>query len=102
MNQTTQENVIFDGEDEQPEQKPEEERETSKVKARYKISPLTLTVFQNQNGYYQTQLQRTYTRDDGDTFEYTESLRPQDLRKAARLMEKAADDLQGLKVQNVE
>lgn len=71
----------------------------SEPEGRYKLSPLTLTVFkrETENGVFRNyQLQRAFTRDDGDSFEYTTSLRKQDLRKAARLFEMAADDVQGL------
>jgi hypothetical protein len=95
--------TIFDGEDSVPAEsgsKPGEEKE-SVVEGRYRISPLTLTVFkrETENGTFRNyNLQRTYPKDDsGDEFGYTESLRPRDLRKAARLFELAADDIQGLR-----
>jgi len=78
----------------------------SEVVGRYKISPLTLTVFKREvdgNVYHETNLQRTYPKDDtGESFGYTESMRPRDLRKAGRLFEKAADDLQNFSKEKVE
>lgn len=77
-------------------------KQNSEVAARYKASPLTLTVFEREtdNGtFHNCQMQRVYTKDDGDSWEYTESLRPQDLRKAARLMQKAADDFDNVRVE---
>lgn len=72
----------------------------SEVVGRFRASPLTLTVFKrtNDNGeFYSYQLQRTYPKDDnGENFGYTTSLRPRDLRKAARLFEAAADKVDGL------
>ena len=95
--------VLFGQEEGKTDENPiKEDQDTdsgSEVVARYKLSPLTLTVFENQNGFYNLQLQRTYPKDDdGNDFGYTNSIRPRDLRKAARLMEKAADDLQELEV----
>jgi len=105
MNSTLQdheqgEDVLLDGSDtENPEKK---EKPDVEVAARFKISPVTLTVFSREyedgGTQYWTNLQRAYTEDDGDNFEYTNSLRPQDLRKASRLLEKAADQLQGFTV----
>lgn len=95
--------TIFDGDSNQgkPSGNAKEKEKSSDVAGRYKISPLSLTIFQNDDGYYNAQLQRTYPKDDsGEEFGYTDSLRPRDLRKAARLLEKAADDLQGFEVQN--
>jgi len=96
------ETLFPDDEDENQEQKQDEQKSSSDVAARYKASPLTLTVFRNDSGFHNLQLQRTYTRDDGDTFEHTQSLRKQDLRKAARLLQKAADDLQKIEVETVQ
>ena len=98
--------VLFGGDDvDKPEEQKEEKDRAgndSVVEGRYRISPLTLTVFKRtteNNGVFRNyQLQRTYPKDDeGEEFGYTESLRPRDLRKAARLFEKAADDIQGLR-----
>jgi len=92
--------VLFGEEDAD---KPEEKTDgnESVVEGRYRISPLTLTVFkrETENGTFRNyQLQRTYPKDDeGSEFGYTESLRPRDLRKASRLYEMAADDIQGLR-----
>jgi len=88
--------------------KSENEKQSSEsvVEGRYRISPLTLTVFRRETGngsvFRNFQLQRTYSKDDeGSEFGYTESLRPRDLRKAARLLELAADDVQGLRKESV-
>lgn len=96
---------LFDGEDGQDaqfeNQGQKKGEQDSVVAARYRISPLSLTVFKRENDsgvFYNLQLQRKYTVDDGYSFEYTEGLRPRDLRKASRLLDKAADDLQGLEV----
>lgn len=95
------EDVLLDGSDTQ---KPEKTKSDVEVAARFKISPVTLTVFKRKyedgNFQYWTNLQRAYTKNDGDSFQYTESLRPRDLRKASRLLEKAADKLQGFTVDN--
>lgn len=74
----------------------------SDVIARVKASPLSVTIFENENGYRNFELQRTYTQDDGDSFQYTNSLRPQDLRKAARLLEEAADLQEDISVDTVQ
>ena len=82
--------------------KNKKQQSNSEVEARIKISPLTLTIFkrQTENGTFRNmQLQRAYTKDDGENFDYTNQLRPRDLRKASRLLEKAADQLQGLKTE---
>lgn len=81
-------------------------KESTVVEGRYRISPLTLTVFKKRteagNVFRNYQLQRTYPKDEnGDSFGYTESLRPRDLRKAARLFELAADDIQDLRKEDV-
>jgi hypothetical protein len=79
----------------------DESSSDSSVAARYKASPLSLTVFKRENDgntFYNCNLQRTYTTDDGDSWEYTDSLRPRDLRKAARLLVKAADDFDDVRV----
>jgi len=72
----------------------------SSVEMRFKNSPLSLTVFRQELETGDTirnlQLQRVYTTDDGDSFQYTNSLRPKDLRKAARLLELAADDMENI------
>ena len=101
--------VLFSGDEElgaeSPIQNQEEKSSESEVEGRYRISPLTLTVFKREtdSGVFRNfQLQRTYTTDDGDSFDYTDSLRPRDLRKAARLFELAADDVQGLKRQSAD
>jgi len=100
--------VLFgDDADKTQEQEKEEKDQTgneSVVEGRYRISPLTLTVFRREieSGavFRNYQLQRTYPKDDdGEEFGYTESLRPRDLRKASRLYEMAADDIQGLEKQ---
>lgn len=109
------EDVIFDGSSQEnqgsiqePDPKPEEakqEKPESSVEARLRLSPLSLTVFRRDtdNGVMRNlQLQRVYTRDDGDSFEYTSSLRPRDLRKAARLLVLAADKLDGIEVSSPE
>jgi len=97
-----EEEVLFDGEDEMgPEQTENQEQSQSEVVARYKLSPLSLTVFKRETEggtFYESNLQRVYTRDDGENFEYTSSIRPRDMRKAARLFEKAADKLEGFTV----
>lgn len=106
MNQET----IFDGEEdglEKSENQGDQNSSESVVEGRYRISPLTLTVFkretENGNTFRNYQLQRTYPKDDdGEEFGYTESLRPRDLRKAARLFELAADDIQGLRKDEAE
>lgn len=96
--QDEDQDVLLDGSDTE---KPVEKNDVS-VAARFKISPVTLTVFSREyedgGTQYWTNLQRAYTEDDGENFEYTNSLRPQDLRKASRLLEKAADQLQGFTV----
>lgn len=92
---THDEDTLFGNEDQN------QKGQDVEVAARYKLSPLTLTVFKRENDsgtFYEANMQRTYTRDNGENFEYTNSLRPRDLRKAARLYEKAADDLQGFMV----
>jgi len=99
--------TIFDGENEDEGvpagsgSKPGKEKQDSVVEVKYRISPLTLTVFkrETENGTFRNyNLQRTYPKDDeGEEFGYTESLRPRDLRKAGRLFELAADDIQGLR-----
>jgi hypothetical protein len=98
--------TIFGGEENQAEQKSKESGSESEVVGRYKISPLKLTVFKREvdgNVYHETNLQRTYPKDDeGEEFGYTGSMRPRDLRKAGRLFEKAADDLQGFEKEKVE
>jgi len=76
----------------------------SEIAARYKASPLTLTVFEREyddgGKSHQCQLQRTYPKDDdGNEFGYTPSMRPRDLRKAARLLKKAADDFDQVRVE---
>jgi hypothetical protein len=100
--------VLFDGDEnvDKPEGQKEKEQgqSGSEVEGKYKISPLTLTVFKREteggNVFRNYQLQRTYPKDDeGSEFGYTESLRPRDLRKASRLFEMAADDIQGLEKQ---
>ena len=101
------ENQIFgndDSTDTTPKQQ-EKQTDNSEFAGRYRISPLTLAVFKRTNDsgeFYNFQLQRTYVNDpekenpgDGD-FDYTDSMRPRDLRKAARLFQKAADDIQEL------
>jgi len=97
---------IFDGEAKSEQTNQESEGSGSEVVGRYKISPLTLTVFKREvdgNVYHETNLQRTYPKDDtGESFGYTESMRPRDLRKAGRLFEKAADDLQNFSKEKVE
>ena len=78
------------------------QQKTSKNKdrspeARIKMSPLSLSIFKNEteNGTFRSiKLQRTYTEDDGQNFKHTDSLRPRDLRKASRLFEKCADELE--------
>lgn len=95
--------TLFDGGNNQskPDKTEKKKQSSSEVAARYKISPLSLTIFQNDDGYYNAQLQRTYPKDDsGEEFGYTDSLRPRDLRKAARLLQKAADDLEGFEIQS--
>jgi hypothetical protein len=98
--------VLFDGDENVDKPEGQEEKEQgqsgSEVEGKYKISPLTLTVFkretENGNVFRNYNLQRTYPKDDeGESFGYTESLRPRDLRKASRLFELAADDIQGLR-----
>lgn len=95
---------IFDGEENREEQK-NEGGSASEPVGRYRISPLTLTVFRREvdgNTYHEVNLQRTYPKDDeGESFGYTSSMRPRDLRKAARLFERAADDLEGFEKQEV-
>lgn len=83
----------------------DESSSDSSVAAWYKASPLSLTVFKREtdgNTFYNCQLQRSYTTDNGDSFEYTDSLRPRDLRKAARLLQKAADDFDDVRVETPE
>ncbi len=96
--------TVFDGEEKSEEQ--ESEGSESEVVGRYKISPLTLTVFEREvdgTVYHEVNLQRTYPKDDeASEFGYTESMRPRDLRKAGRLFEKAADDLQGFTMEKIE
>jgi hypothetical protein len=97
--------TLFDGEEQEDSvPKPTDESKSDvEVAARYKLSPITLTVFKRENDsgtFYEANIQRAYTRDNGESFEYTGSLRPRDLRKASRLYEKAADDLQGFEVQS--
>jgi len=97
-----QQDKIFDSTDDGAES-PAKPENDSQVEGRYRLSPLTLTVFrrENDNGVFRNyNLQRTYPKDsDGEEqeFGYTESLRPRDLRKAARLFEYAADDVQDLR-----
>lgn len=94
------EDVLFDGTEDSPAESGQNQAQEAEVEGRYRMSPLTLTVFRRdtEDGTFRNfQLQRAYTRDDGDSFDYTDSLRPRDLRKAARLLEMAADDVQGLK-----
>jgi len=102
----TQEDVLFDGEDENvgPEKTENQEKQGSSVEGRYRISPLTLTVFKETTAdgavFRNYQLQRTYPKDtdsEEQEYGYTDSLRPRDLRKASRLLEMAADDVQGLR-----
>jgi len=104
----TMNETLFDSDDQSvPAESGEnqEKERSSEVEARYRISPLSLTVFkrETENGVFRNfNLQRAYTQDDGETFDHTESLRPRDLRKAARLLQRAADDIQGLSVEAVE
>ncbi|WP_049996377.1 hypothetical protein [Halococcus sediminicola] len=100
------EDTVFDGSANAQNQTPQggqsQSGSDSEVAARYKANPLTLTVFKRKvddNTFHNCQIQRAYTPDDGDTWKYTDSLRPQDLRKAARLMEKAADDFDQVRVE---
>lgn len=77
----------------------------SRIIKRYKIPPLSLSIFERERDgdtFHTAQLQRAYTQDDGESFQYTDSLRPRDLRKAARLLEVAADDLEGLEIQEMD
>jgi hypothetical protein len=100
------ENQIFGNDSSsQNQQNQDESSSDSSVVARYKASPLSLTVFKRENDggtFYNCNLQRTYTTDDGDSWEYTDSLRPRDLRKAARLLQKAADDFEDVRVETPE
>jgi hypothetical protein len=97
---------IFQAEEKSEEQKEDKGSTKSRVVGRYKISPLTLTVFRREvdgTVYHEANLQRTYPKDDeGSEFGYTSSMRPRDLRKAGRLFEKAADDLQGFSKEKVD
>lgn len=100
------EDVLFDGEnDTGPAEsgvKSGEGNAEVKVEGRFKISPVSLTVFSREyeDGGKQVwaNLQRVYTEDDGDSFDYTDSLRPRDWRKASKLLSKAADKVQGFTV----
>lgn len=99
-------NVIHDGSANAQNQAPNggqaQSSSDSEVAARFKANPLTLTVFKREvdgNTFHNCQIQRAYTPDDGESWKYTDSLRPQDLRKAARLMEKAADDFDNVRVE---
>ena len=101
----TEQDVIFDDEDDDglaAESATEKSGKDFEVEARYRLSPLTLTVFKRENNgsvFRNYNLQRTYAKDDdGDEFGHTESLRPRDLRKAGRLLVRAADDVEGLEV----
>lgn len=101
------EDVLFDQDQDQDTENQNSSNSNSVVEARYKISPLSLTVFKRKTGngniFRNYNLQRTYPEDEeGSSFGHTESLRPRDLRKAARLLQKAADDVQGLQTQKVE
>ena len=73
---------------------------------RYRLNPLVLTVFKRETAEGYTirncDLQRVYTRDDGDSFEYTHSLRPQDLRKAAALLTVAANRLDDFSIEHID
>lgn len=99
---TTAGDTIFDSEENQEESKTRD----SEPVARYKISPLTLTVFRREvdgNVFHETSLQRTYPKDEeAEEFGYTDSLRPRDLRKAGELFRKAANDLQEFELERVE
>lgn len=77
----------------------------SNVYARFRLPPLTLTLFEvdTENGvFYDAQLQRAYTEDDGETFQYTDSIRQRDMRKAGRLFTLAADHVEGFSLQRPE
>jgi len=74
---------------------PVQDDSSSELVGRYKASPVSLSIFKREtdNGtFHQAVPQRVYTEDDGDSFDYTKTFRPRDLRKLARLAEKAADD----------
>jgi len=92
---TQDEDTLFGNED-----KPEQKKNDSEVAGRYKLSPVYLTVFKRENDhgtFFEFNLQRAYPKDEqANEFGYTNNMRPQDLRKASRLLERAADDIQGL------
>lgn len=72
---------------------------------RYRLSPLVLTIFKHEtnNGRIirHCDLQRIYTPDDGESFDYTHSLRPRDLRKAAELLTTAANRLDDFTIDHI-
>lgn len=78
----------------------------SRIVRRYRLPPLSVTVFERDHdgtAFRDFSLQRAYPKDDdGEEFGYTTTLRPRDLRKAARLLQAVADRHEGLKVVNVD
>lgn len=100
MSRSEQEKVGGVSKPSKPEGKNDKGKKGGEIEMRYKSSPLNLSVFRQEletgNVVRNLQLQRVYTTDDGDSFQYTNSLRPQDLRKAARLLELAADEIEGV------
>jgi hypothetical protein len=103
---TTSGDTIYGDTENQENKENTDQGSDSEPVARYKISPLTLTVFERKidgNIFHETSLQRAYPKDDnGDEFGFTNSLRPRDLRKASELFRKAANDLQQFSLQQVD
>jgi len=55
--------------------------------AKFRIGYVTATVWQNDNGFYNTELARTYK--DGGDYKETSSLGHGDLLNAAKVLERA-------------
>jgi len=79
--------------------------EQPKPEMRLRLRPLVLTIFKRETSdgsvLRYCQLERVYTPDDGESFEYTTSLRQQDLRKAAALLNAAANHLDGFTIDHL-
>jgi hypothetical protein len=73
---------------------------------RLRLSPLVLTVFKHETSdgavLRHCELQRVYTPDDGESFQYTSSLRLHDLRKAAALLNVAANRLNEFAIEHID
>jgi hypothetical protein len=98
----TEQDVIFEDDDDglsagSDQAKPEEKNDDFELEARYRDSPITLTVFKRESDGYVNRnfnLQRTYPKDEeGNDFGHTNSLRGRDLLKAAGLLRRAYRDL---------